>query len=939
MATPASEVELFTGGLDANGAAKGRFLQNIFWRNGTMEVRPGFGQIGQVDAALRYPPSQTLLDLLPRPYGPHAVLASQAFITSFGHVQIVSLVVCTGLDNNMSARGSASTWQPYYALHIFDTTTKRAWEEPLMVQTSQYSDQANPMPYWRGTLESNYDVMFGGYLRADVEGDPDTVFDPVSQQGAFMCEFDDAIIFGTPAIGLWCYRPADFLQPPEQARELSLRLEYHNRRSESACVFKIVPTSGAFRANYSYLDTAGFPTPVDACSFNGSLAIADQQAVYFSDPGRPNCIIGLNILAVASDNPITAISEVNGQLLIWSSTETYLFTPGNGLPAEGTLTKVSNNVGCMNARAKTKVGGGVAWCGYTGAFSSNGSIGIKEMSAGILPMFNAQVSNPWSSFSVANGATALAGDQPRSFYDLSDTRGVNMALDPNNDLLFLSIPAHRGVWILQGGNWAFWSFESMVNLTEDVQTTHNLTNLQICTANGQVFAVGGVEQYIPDDKTVKGRTATPVNDPSRSLYFLEWQHGGALDRSVDVTEDNRRFAGWYEVSSTIADDEDSKPVFWIGRPFLLPAGYEGLNSPDLPVTDSEPTYLVPIYLSPAKTALISPSTEKINFSFDFDDTHWRAVTYNATAEIAFVLPPERGPAFEGFGMHAPTAGVSEVQVYDLGGTLDPNGPRVRLRFDGTAGATAWACKPTLNLNPRFMNPIIYLPFRRKFGLGLSDTVMSMGITVNTATTTSHGGTAVNGTVFVWHEPSVQNRHDNDDVAQPVDWCFKSEQIGEGQGIQVKARGLYIRVVQHGKGLLGNFVSWPWGLLNAVVGSDWKDWSSQIIDYENGSIKVDAKDPSLRSRFRDSSGSTVISQRIFDSTDATPPAWGDSTTAGIGNFLVDDEQFDTVTISDDVRGEFVSWMLFGHCRDRAERLVLHSCKAAMRQVAGRRRGGR
>jgi hypothetical protein len=938
MATVAPEVELFTGGLDANGASKGRFLQNIFWRNGTMEVRPGFGQIGQVDASLRMPPSQAFSDQIPRPYGPHAILASQSFITLFGHVQIVALVISDGGDTNTSSRAIGS-WQPYYALHIFDTTTKRSWEEPLMVQTSQYSDQANPMPYWRGTLESNYDVEWGGYLRASLEGDPSTIPDPADSQGAFMCEFDDSIIFGTPSIGLWCYRPADFLQPAEQAREASYRLEYHNRKSESACVFKITPTSGAFRANYAYLDAAGFPTPVDACSFNGSLAIADQQAIYFSDPGRPNCIIGLNILAVAPDNPITAITEVNGQLLIWSATETYLFTPGNGLPSEGTLVKVSNNVGCIGARAKTKVGGGVAWCGYTGVFSSNGSIGIKEMSAGILPLFNFQISNPWSSFSVANGATALAGDQPRSFYDLTDTRGINMALDPNNDLLFLSVPAHRGVWILQGGNWSFWSMESMVNPNGDVQTTHNMVNLQICTANGQVFAVGGAEEYVPDDKTVKGRTSSPVNDPTRSLYFLEWQHGGGIDRTVDATEDNRRFAGWYEASGSIPTNVDDKPIFWIGRPVILPAAYTGLVSPNAAVSDSQPAFMVPIYLSPAKTGLISPATERLFLSFEFDSSHWVPITYGATAEVAFVLPPERTPAYEGFGMHAPAAGVAEVQVYDAGGLPNANGLNVRIRFDGTVGAGTWACKPTLNLNPRFLNPIIYIPFRRKSGITLTDTVMSMGITINSATTTSHGGAAVGAATFIWHEPQVQNRHDDDDTAQPIDWCFKSEQIGEGQGAQVKARGLYLRVVQHGKGVNNDFISWPWGLLNATVGSDWKDWSSQIIDYSNGAVKVDTKDPALRSRFRDSSGSTVVSQRIFDSTDSTPPAWGDSGDSDVGNFLIDDEQFDTVAISDDVRGEFVSWMLFGHVRDRAERLAFHSCKAAMRQVAGRRRGGR
>ena len=57
------------------------------------------------------------------------------------------------------------------------------------------------------------------------------------------------------------------------------------------------------------------------------------------------------------------------------------------------------------------------------------------------------------------------------------------------------------------------------------------------------------------------------------------------------------------------------------------------------------------------------------------------------------------------------------------------------------------------------------------------------------------------------------------------------------------------------------------------------------------------------------------------------------------YLIDDQELDTIAISDAVRGESISYMFFGFMRDIAMRLKIPSLKAVIESVGGRRRRGR
>ena len=93
---------------------------------------------------------------------------------------------------------------------------------------------------------------------------------------------------------------------------------------------------------------------------------------------------------------------------------------------------------------------------------------------------------------------------------------------------------------------------------------------------------------------------------------------------------------------------------------------------------------------------------------------------------------------------------------------------------------------------------------------------------------------------------------------------------------------------------------------------------------------------MRSRFRTSAGD--MAGRLFG-TGATTPKWGNPATAAEGDYLIDDAQTDTIATSDSVKGETISYMVFGFIRNRAASVSLQSLRGVFRMAGGRRRTGR
>jgi len=104
-----------------------------------------------------------------------------------------------------------------------------------------------------------------------------------------------------------------------------------------------------------------------------------------------------------------------------------------------------------------------------------------------------------------------------------------------------------------------------------------------------------------------------------------------------------------------------------------------------------------------------------------------------------------------------------------------------------------------------------------------------------------------------------------------------------------------------------------------------------VDY-GGDISKQGNLETLRTRIlRAITG--AIARKVFNDDEIR---WA---TMSHGNYLIDDDEVDTIAVSDSVKGESVSWMLFGHLRNKAERFAIQALKVPLRVVGGRRRMGR
>ena len=324
----------------------------------------------------------------------------------------------------------------------------------------------------------------------------------------------------------------------------------------------------------------------------------------------------------------------------------------------------------------------------------------------------------------------------------------------------------------------------------------------------------------------------------------------------------------------------------------------------------------------------------------------------------------------------------------------PTAPSFLIQYNSAVG--------NLNLAPKKYNPIVSLYFWHT-PYATDQPTSQYGFSVKGAITTTWTAPtpgAASGTLLTWN-PYVVRRHQHDDVAQPVDWAYKTEQLGIKQGMQVRARGTYALLKSRGQPELSalNTPGWVYGVYNTLLGSDWKDWSTQVIDVDNDLVRITNK-TTIRTRIR--STTTSLIDRVFGSarygdemalaglvagapsTITTNPNHGlviddiitisdcgfaalngthtvtavpganqfqiafDSTgapgapggTVVLHNaYLIDDQELDTIATSDSVKGESVSYMFFGFMRDVAMGLKIPSLKAIVEAVGGRRRRGR
>ncbi len=899
MATPAQEVEVLLDGTVARGPSGGSFALNMLWRRDTWEARLGFGTVAEVDCLM-----SMNIDGDADEWGYAEHLGSYAMRTAFGHDQIVSIV---RQRVNTGGEADKTSVLPIYGVSIYDLTTREHWEDALYRRTAEFTAEVSPMDRWHGNYETARDADNQSWYRAEA-GD-----------SFWFQEFDDVLFFGNAAAGVWAYLPTTSNRPRRTMVDSVNDHEWAERYSESPSVIRVALADGLSQDHYPYLKNADLANVVDMAVLDGHAVYATGRRLWFSDNGFPTAIIAVNGYNVTSEYPITAIAEQYGSLLIWTERETWHFQPAQGdLFDTGRMTKLSDNVGCIGPSAVVRLDEGIAWADTNGVYLSAGSGGIQRISDPMDAFFDDYITNPLTSFYQQSGFVSFSADPPRTrmFFDI---RGAHLTFAPDLDALILGVPGQAMALVLSGGKWAVWSTESMVYTSGGGPaptggSTANIPFPWFVALRDSLFVVSGPATQALTDSAQRDGGNLNDNTTSRSLLVLEHGRGGALDRSVSATpfpyqpEDQRHvIRKWFK------DEQGGTPRN--SRVYIdewIPL-YPGYTLPQSTVTSGD-TVLLPISVVVPDSAHFSAAGNGLvglSLYIRFDATHWTPVQVGATTNIDYVLPPER-QATDGAqwtNIDVVAAGTEIRLVWAVGGGAQMNVP--------------WQRKA----------PLIYIPMAPTgSGQDLSSMGLSWGVTAASFLDGNVG--SAQPTLFAWEQSDLRaSRHSADDVAQAVDWAYKTDQVGLGEGRQLKARGLWARIMSHGNATTKIVGGWIWGVYNVLVGSDQKGWQAQVIDHSGTTEAINqaVDKATVRTRLKDSAD--ALQTVTFNTTTVL---YGDTDDGPTGNYIIGDEQVSEIAVSASAKGSRFSYMPFGFMRNRAERVKLEGLTAAFRVTSKSRR---
>ena len=982
MAIRGQEVELLGDGIRADSPTKGAFALNMLYRRNSWEVRRGFGQVTELDTTMRAGRQGTFNDK----WGYVDHLGSYGMITSFGHEQIVSAFTAkvwsgdrtftntVGATTQHLTNQQLSAWIQIYVVSIYDLTTGDRWEEPIFRHTAEFgktTTSALEMPDWHGNYESWWrtDVslqptappIYGQDAPSSfLEDRQDWVVVSERGQEFFFTELDDILYLGNDDTGLLAYIPSIFrgrrrgknglsrLGRDKQAYSVYDR-SWAPPYSESSVVINAVASDGPFSDGITYLTKSEFPAPSCAGHIGGRLVLSEGRTLYFSDVGYPTSIAADNVVVVPSEGEVTAMVEHGGNLIVFTDTETWYYQPSSGfVVSAGRLVRIAEGIGCLGSGAIVK-DADLVWMDKRGVYAMTGNLTPRKVSEPIEPFFNDYISNPVTDYFVANGE--LPNPVPdQTAIGIRRVGSPVGAYSRELQCVLFSIPERNVMLCFGEGGWSVWSTETMVTNPDPavVGSTANIERPWPVAFDSGLYLVGSLP---PDQEgEVMDTNLFPIlgDIKSRSYYILEYGRGGGIDRSVEAVEDYRQVRGFWrsthEDSTTLAP-VNSDHYIYAGKPIPIP---QGMGIGDLstpanvsPTTDAvDGAVWVPIdmvlgYRNSVNGFVRGDHPNKIVITMSYDNANWAPIpTAIVSSDVQFFLPPERVPS-------------------RLAWTVTDATPNITITFDPVgipASLNTWTFYPILALQHRQLNRLVYIPFKP------TTTTTTIGpklqITSATIEQTSRPG-ACDLRAFFWDQTNLlAQRHEDNDVAQAVDWAYKSGPVGTEDGVQVKGRGLYMDVVSRGTAAPTHRLheNWPFGLLNILSAPDAKGWSSQVIDVASpqpppatgpvypASVTNASSKNTIRTRYARNT-TTALTDNTFNTTNG--PVYG-TPGAGMGASnaeLVGDEELSQLAVSDSVRGQSFTYMVWGSIQNKAERIVLGSVKAVMRVLGGKHRRGR
>ena len=952
-------------GITYDEAERGAFIKNCYQLPpNTWKVREGFGRVYSYNTSY----GQISLDqsnITPVEIGYVKHLGSIAFNTSFGNRQILSLYIASvsslnrdGTDGltvssniyNSAKQDVISEHSYQYVVVIYDIDTNRHYEQIISAKTSEIEDII-PM-----------EAQYGFYDRDLAIQTNNKVFpiDPNVDEPFYSAELNsptggDVIYFGTNILGLYAYRPAVFDAPPDiQVETTFLGAKSYTFGgqtgrvgwSETGIIERATAGTGLLAGSFVYLNASEFPVPTDITVINNRLAMAYGKQVYFSDTFNGSAIIADNILDVPSDKEITAISEINGVLLIWTPTETFMYQPsvGTQIQTAGRTIKINNTFGCDNAQSHIKVESRCYWTNATGIYVSDG-MKVQDIADPVRPIFRKFIETPLTVYDRAspNGYTDLSRTQVQIQYDWKKVKGLHFAKNTINNLVYLVVPEQNFAFVIDEDNmFSIWSWETSVTNQATVAgaTYTDISGKSILNDDFRLVDISDdlfiVNLTSPVEMSSGAWRSELVGlaKTSRMAEIFRWKVAGGTDFSMSYHEDKKTYVSSTRLLSNPAGDETAKPYkLVIGKPVPI---YDGIISDKGNIygnTNSElkntPWFLVPVGVSTFRSKITSFKV-KLDLNLNF----WKVGTFSngGVNYVDVIWHPNRLASADNFGWTAPVVGVRDVSL---------QGTQLWIDYDGAANPTYFG--NYLNVNEQ-VQTLFWIPMTMK----LSPFTPLASSTFGQAwTLISEQFNGVGGKSVIAVEEFGSFVRDSEKGEYPIEWIIQSEVIKGEKGELLKARGGFINVLSDGpypnvssgpNALATNYVT-DRGLINAMVSSDYNDYQGQVIDFtmnppaiQDGMINV--LDVS-QGEFTDTAGQQL--PKVFNQTGATYANMSPTVIAPMaGSILIDGEDYMDTSFSTSTKGTGFQITLYGYAQNIATRLLVKRFNAAFRAISEARR---
>lgn len=952
---------------------RGSYVKNCYsLPPDTWKVREGFGRVYSHNTS--YNLLSKNISLNPEKTGYYKQLGSCSFTTSYGNRQILSLFIAQiSILNRDGADGFTDvgkgnvyslnddfvvipehTYQ--YVVVIYDIDTNRHYEQVIGGKTSEIDDFI-PMEqqfgfYDRDLTQQTHTKVFP--INTEVD-------DPFYWAELNSPTLGDVIYFGTSQLGLYAYRPVVFDAPPDNQVETTFLGAYsytlggmtgRNGWSETGFIEKCSAGEGLLVGGFVYLNQSEFPVPTDITAINNRIVMAYGRNIYFSDTFNGSAIIADNILSVPTDNPITAISEINGVLLIFTNSETFMYQPsvGSEIQTSGRTIKLNSNFGCLNSQAKMKVENLLYFCDATGIYVSDGST-LKDIADPIRPLFRRFIEEPLTYYDrdSEKGKTNFV-NQPKIYYDWKKLKGLHFAKNPLNSLVYVVVPEQKMAWVIdQNKMFSIWSWDTTITQKETPETWNfqqfsKLENGFRLVDNGDDLFIVNLEQQLQES------AAFPLNDVEAPLTYYNktnniyrWKTAGGTDFSISYHEDKKV----YQKSAVILNEPETKDFqIVVGKPVEIYDGIFGDNG-NIYAFNNAPIDNTPLYAVPVGIANLT-QTEGISqfqIELEWNDTYWDIETFTNAGFANYcsvIWHPNRLASAPNFGWIIPV--IATNVIYASVGTL-------LIKYDGSVSPTYFG--NYLNVLNQ-VQPLFWLIMRQK--PAFTNSTMGIGWQLNSV--------EVNGTpnncVVIAEEFGGQERDwatkRVEDItlrqgSYPIEWILQSTPQQGEKGELLKVRGGYLNVFSNGpfpnvaNDGASDYVS-DRGLINAMITTDYNNYQGQVIDWT-------MTPPSINDGLVDTQYGLVnvldVSQgeftnavnqnqpKIFGNPSATyanqsyvPPQ-----TLG-GTILIDGEDYYPTSFSTGTKGTSFYITLYGYCQSIATKLLINNLTSAFRVVSDARR---